>query len=65
MPLTQVGALGTATLSVVLMRFGADPVDLLASRPLLRLYTRLVPNWLLSGSDSFDMEFTSVKSRDG
>ncbi|WP_298438928.1 undecaprenyl-diphosphatase [Geobacter sp.] len=43
-PFDMVGALGTAALSVVVIRLAAHPVDMLASHPLLRLYTWVISN---------------------
>ena len=43
-PFDMVGALGTATTSVALIHLMAHPANLLVNHPLLRVYTRVVPN---------------------
>ncbi|WP_052263427.1 undecaprenyl-diphosphatase [Geobacter pickeringii] len=42
-PFDMIGALGTATVAVVLIRLAAHPVDAVGSRPLLKFYTSIVP----------------------
>jgi undecaprenyl-diphosphatase len=43
-PFDMVGALGTSTLSVMLTHLAAQPLEALATRPMLRIYTSVVPN---------------------
>ena len=47
-PFDMIGAAGTAAISVVLMSIVAHPLNMLAIRPLLRLYARLAPERYLA-----------------
>ncbi|MDA8082605.1 MAG: hypothetical protein M0024_02970 [Nitrospiraceae bacterium] len=47
-PFDMIGAAGTAVISVVLISIVEHPLNMLAIRPLLRLYARLAPERYLA-----------------